>query len=200
MFLLITGASGAGKSTVRELIAADLPPAVESVELHDVVEPERFPTLTWRQRSTEAAVRRALALQAEGRHLLLAGDPVAAAELIAAPSAGELDAIAVCLLDLNRDAQTARLSARGDDPSLFVHHIAFADWMRAHARDAGHMPQVLQTGGWDQMRWDRLRERDGWAMRVLDTSALSAPAVAREVLTWCIDALAGRAPVMRPPS
>jgi energy-coupling factor transporter ATP-binding protein EcfA2 len=184
MFLLITGASGAGKSTVRSLIAADLPPTVESVELHDVVGPERFPTLAWRQRSTEAVVRRALALQAEGRHLLLAGDPVAAGEVIAAPSADELDGIAVCLLDLDRDAQTARLSVRGDDPSLYVHHISFADWMRAHARHAGHMPQVLQTGGWDQMRGGRLSDREGWAIRVLDTSALSPPAVAREVLTW----------------
>ncbi len=90
MFLLITGASGVGKSTVRGLIAADLPSAVEPVELHDVVGPERFPTLSWRQRSTEAVVRRAIALQAEGRHLLLAGDPVAAGEVIAAPSAREV--------------------------------------------------------------------------------------------------------------
>lgn len=200
MLLLVTGASGAGKSTVRRLIAADLRPAIESVELHHVVGSEPVPTLAWRQRSTEAVLRRALELQAQGRHLLLAGDPVAAGEVVAAPSAGELDGIAVCLLDLDPDVQTARLSARGDDPSLFVHHIAFADWMRAHARDAGHMPQVLQTGGWDEMRWDRLRDAAGWAMRVLDTSALTPQAVAREVLTWCRDALAGRAPVIRPPS
>ncbi|HEY3774796.1 MAG TPA: hypothetical protein VGL69_17470 [Solirubrobacteraceae bacterium] len=200
MLLLITGASGVGKSTVRRLIEADLPPTVDAVELHHVVGPEPVPTLAWRQRSTELVVGRALELQAQGRDLLLAGDPVAAGEVFAAPSAAELDGIAVCLLDLEPDAQAARLSARGDDPSLFVHHIAFADWMRAHARDAGHMPQVLQTGGWDEMRWDRLRNSDGWAMRVLDTSALTPQAAAREVLNWCRDALAGRAPVMHPPS
>jgi len=33
MLLLITGASGVGKSTVRELIAPNLTPLVESVEL-----------------------------------------------------------------------------------------------------------------------------------------------------------------------
>ena len=51
VFLLVTGASGAGKSTARQ----------------------------------------SLALQAQGRDLLLAGDPVAAGELIAAPSADQLD-------------------------------------------------------------------------------------------------------------
>jgi hypothetical protein len=50
MLLLLTGASGAGKST-------------------------------------ETVVQRALELQGVGRHVLLAGDPVAPGEVIAAPSA-----------------------------------------------------------------------------------------------------------------
>lgn len=200
MFLLVTGASGAGKSTARRLIAEQLEPSVRCVELHDVVAMERVPTLAWRQRSTEAVVRLALELQVEGRHLLLAGDPVAAGEVVAAPSADQLDGVAVCLLDLNPNAQAARLSDRGDDPSLFVHHIAFAEWMRGHARDPEHRSQVLQTGGWEPMRWDRLRDPDGWGMHVLDTSALSPETMAREVLGWCRDALAGRAPVLHPRS
>jgi hypothetical protein len=198
MLLLITGASGAGKSTVRRLISDELEPAVRCVELHDVVTMERVPTLEWRQRSTEAVVRFALELQAEGRHLLLAGDPVAAGEVIAAPSADQLDGVAVCLLDLDSAAQTARLSARGDDPSLFVHHVAFADWMRGHARDPAHMLQVLQTGGWAEMRWDRLAPGIEWSSHIVDTSALGAEEVAGDVLKWCHDALAGRAAVMRP--
>ncbi|MGA9859560.1 MAG: hypothetical protein WBQ18_16975 [Solirubrobacteraceae bacterium] len=49
------------------------------------------------------------------------------------------------------------------------------------------------------MRWERWSGSDdagGWAMHVLDTSSLTAEAVAREVLAWCRRALAGRAPVM----
>ena len=107
------------------------------MELHDVVEVPRVPTKAWRQQATEAVVRLALALQAQGRDLLLAGDPVAAGELIAAPSADQLDSVAVCLLDVDQEAQFARLSARGDDPASFVHHAAFADWMRGHAADPG---------------------------------------------------------------
>lgn len=116
MFLLVTGASGAGKSTVRRLIAHDLSPEVECVELGDVVDVPRFPTVAWRQEATEAVVQRALALEGKGRHLLLSGDPVAAAEVLAAPSADRLEAVGVCLLDVDPQAQAARLIKRGDDP------------------------------------------------------------------------------------
>jgi hypothetical protein len=200
MFLLVSGASGAGKSTVRRRVARQLEPGVECVELHDVVRVPRVPTLAWRQRATEAVVCRALELQEHARHLLLAGDPVAAGEVLAAPSADQLDAIAVCLLDVGRVAQKTRLAARGDDPALLVHHAAFADWMRGHAADPGHRPEVLQTDGWEQMRWERwsrLDEAGGWAMHVLDTSSLTADAVASGVLAWCRRALTGQAPIMQ---
>jgi predicted ABC-type ATPase len=79
VFLLVTGASGVGKSTVRALIEPELWPAVECVELSDVVPVPAVPTRVWRQQSTEAVVRRAIDIQGSGQHLLLAGDPVAAA-------------------------------------------------------------------------------------------------------------------------
>ena len=200
MFLLASGASGAGKSTARRLVAGELAPGAECVELHDVVPVPRVPTLMWRQRATEAVVCHALELQEHGRHVLLAGDPVAAGEVLAAPSADRLDGIAVCLLDVDRDTQAARLLARGDDAALLVHHAAFADWMRDHAADPHHRPEVLQTDGWEQMRWERwsrLDDTGSWAMHVLDTSSLTAAAVASELLAWCHRALAGQAPVMR---
>jgi hypothetical protein len=180
-------------------VAGELEPGVESVELHDVVPVPRAPTLAWRQRATEAVVCHALKLRKDGRHVLLAGDPVAAGEVLAAPSADRLDGVAVCLLDVARDAQAARLVARGDDPGLLVHHVAFAEWMREHATDPYHRLEVLQTDGWEEMRWERLSRLDqtgSWAMHVLDTSSLTAAAVATELLAWCRRALAGQAPSM----
>ncbi len=53
---------------------------------------------------------------------------------------------------------------------------------RAVAVDPRHRPEVLQTDGWDQMRWERLRRIDetgSWTMHVLDTSGLT-----RWPLTW----------------
>jgi hypothetical protein len=196
MFLLVTGASGAGKSTVRRAVAPELGDAVECVELGDVVEVPSVPTIAWRQRATEAVVRRALELQAEDRHLLLSGDPVAMGEVLAAPSADQLDGIAACLLDVNRTAQTARLASRGDDPALLVHHLAFADWMRGHARDPRHMPEVLTTNGWEEMRWERWTGDEArvgtWTIEVIDTSNLVVEQVATQILGWCRRALAGQ--------
>jgi len=202
MFLLVTGASGAGKSTVRRAVAPALSPDVECVELHDVIDVPAFPSLVWRQQATEAAVRRALDLQAEDRHLLLSGDPVAAGEVLAAPSAVELDGVAVCLLDLSPDAQSARLNRRGDDPALLPDHHAFAEWMRSQARDPRHMLHVLSTDGWEAMLWKRWTDIDpasgGWGMEVIDTTELAPQTVAAEILTWCRRALGGDAKVMFP--
>lgn len=201
MFLLLTGASGAGKSTVRKLVADELAPEVESVELAHAVSVPPAPTIAWRQQATEAVVQRALGLQAVGRHVLLAGDPVAAGEVIAAPSADKLDAIAVCLLDVNAETQAARLAQRGDDRRLLADHQAFAVWMRAHAQDPNHMPHVLTTNGWDAMHWERLRLLDprtgGWNVHVLDTSDHTTDEVADEILSWCRRALRGQAPQIR---
>ena len=196
MFLVVTGASGAGKSTVRRAIAPTLASdGVECVELHDVIHVPTVPTIAWRQQAVEAAVRRAVGLQARRRHLLLSGDPVAVGEVVAAPSADRLERIAACLLDLDADAQATRLGERGDDPTLLEHHVAFADWMRAHARDPEHMPHVLRTNAWPQMRWERGIE-GSWDVHVIETSRLSREQVADAVLGWARRALVGQAPVL----
>jgi hypothetical protein len=161
VLLLITGASGVGKSAVRKVVAPQLSPEVESVELTDVAPPTIARTLGWRQQAAEMAVRRALELRASGRHLLLTGDPVPAIEVVAAPSAPQLDAVAVCLLDASAEAQATRLAARGDDLTLVVHHQAFAEWMRRQATDPLHMPHVVSDQGWDEMRWERLEQLVG---------------------------------------
>jgi energy-coupling factor transporter ATP-binding protein EcfA2 len=199
MLLVVTGASGAGKSTARRAVAPALAPEVECVELGDVLPMPAVPDIVWRHKATELAVRRAIGRQAEGRHLLLSGDPVAAGEVLAAPSADQVSSIAVCLLDLSPEAQTARLRKRGDDLSLVHHHHAFAAWMREHARDPRHMPHVISTNGWEEMRWERLSRLEAgdpaWQMQVLDTSELEPAAVAAEIEAWCRRALAGDAPV-----
>src|ERR1700722_6627002 len=58
--MLITGASGVGKSTVRELVAPELWPEVECVELSHLSERPLAVTGVWRQQAVEAAVRRAV--------------------------------------------------------------------------------------------------------------------------------------------
>jgi energy-coupling factor transporter ATP-binding protein EcfA2 len=198
VLLLITGASGVGKSTVRVALAAELSPEVECVELADLTPLPAVMSRGWRQQTAEVAVRRAVELQASHQHLLLAGDPVPAIEIMAAPSAPGLDAVAVCLLDVSAEAQAVRLTARGDDPALLPHHQAFAAWMREQASDPLHMPHVVADQGWEGMRWERLdRLVDDWGMHTIDTSTLSKAEVAAAVREWCRRAVAGDAPTLR---
>jgi energy-coupling factor transporter ATP-binding protein EcfA2 len=197
MLMLVTGSSGAGKSTVRKAVTPVLSPEVVCVELRHVEPAPTFLTLEGRQRAAESAVRLALELQAEGRHLLLSGDPVAAAEVIAAPSAPGLDGIGVCLLDVSPEAQAARLAARGDDPALLHRHQGFAKWMRQHARDPRKDLHVLTTGGWDEMRWDRLASPDlHWHVETIDTTDRPVSVVSAEVVDWCRSVLDGQVPRM----
>jgi hypothetical protein len=187
VLLLLTGASGVGKSTCRIAIEAALGDELDCVELRDVVPIPAAPDVAWRQRSVEAVVQRALAGH---RDLLLAGDPVAPGELIAAPSADRLDRVAVCLLDCDSGSQTERLRRRGDPEELLPRHVAFADWMRGHVRDPRHMPEVIMDGGWAAMRWERLARAD-WSFDVIDTSGRSAADVAADSLAWVRAARSG---------
>jgi hypothetical protein len=183
---------------VRAIVAPELAPAVEAVELLDLTSRPEAMTKHWRQQAAEVAVRRAVELQASRRHLLLAGDPVPAAEVVAAPSAPGLDAIAVCLLDAAPEVQAERLVARGgDQPALLPHHQAFAAWMRRQASDPLHMTHVVSDGGWAEMRWERLEQvADSWRIHTVDTTHMNRREVAEAVLAWCRRALAGDAPAL----
>jgi energy-coupling factor transporter ATP-binding protein EcfA2 len=147
MLLLVTGASGVGKSTVRRLLDERLPPTVRAVELAQVVEIPAHYDIVWRQRSVERVVQLALVEQEARRHLVLIGDPVAPGEILAAPSSDRLEGFAACLLDCDPAEQERRLRGRGDPPELLPHHLAFTEWMRGHARDPGHRLEVI-TPGW----------------------------------------------------
>ncbi len=176
VLLLISGASGAGKSTVREAIAADLEPEVTAVELRHLDPIPQTPTQEWRQRMAERALQRAIELAEHGWHLLLAGDPVAPGEMLAAPSAPMVD-IAMCLLDIEH-SQRERLRRRGDPEEL---------------------PHVLSADGWDAMQWSRVTHMvgDRWRISVIDVSAMTRYEANQAALQWVTDALEGRAPVFR---
>lgn len=187
MFLLITGASGVGKSTVRQLVAAEFADVLEAAELAEVGGTPEW-SLHWRHQAVEQAVQRAIQAQQAGKHFLLCGDPVPPGEVYAAPSAGQLAHVAVCLLDVSPEAQQDRLLRRGDDPTLIPHHIAFATWMRQHVANLQHHPEVITQSGWEQMQWERWLGDDAqeppWDSTTIDTTDHSPAEVARLVRSW----------------
>lgn len=173
---------------MRRLIAPALAGRVESGELATLSDKPEW-SLSWRHQAIERVVQRAIQLQTTGKHFLLCGDPVPPGELLAAPSAGGLNKIAVCLLDISKDAQVQRLTARGDAPDLLPRHLAFAEWMRQHAADHRHRPEVItNNGGWEQMRWATWTSSacvdTPWRCHVIDTSHLPPQAIADQVLLW----------------
>jgi broad-specificity NMP kinase len=187
MFLLVTGASGAGKSTVRRLLEAEFAEVLEIAELATLGETPEW-NIAWRHRMVERMVRRALEVQREGKHFLLCGDPVPPGEVLAAPSADQLEPLAVCLLDVSEASQRARLMARGDDESLIPQHVAFAEWMRRHVVDHRYRPDVILQNSWSEMRWDRWVGDEHvalpWSSYVIDTTERSPVEVSRLVAKW----------------
>lgn len=187
MFFLVTGASGVGKTSARKLIESEIAEHVAACELATLgITPEW--SLRWRHQAVEQVVQLALSQRKSGKHFLLCGDPVPPGELYAAPSAGELEGIQVCLLDASPERQTERLTLRGDTADLIPHHIAFAEWMRHHAVDHRHRPEVIINQGWDQMRWHVWNSDEvmavPWNSQIINTSDLKPVEVARQVLSW----------------
>lgn len=187
MFFLVTGASGVGKSTVRKLIEAEVGERVAVCELASLgITPEW--SLRWRHQVVERVVQLALKHQQSGKHFLLCGDPVPPGELYAAPSAGHLAGIQVCLLDASPERQTERLTQRGDPAHLIPAHVAFAEWMRRHVLDHRHRPEVIINQSWNQMRWHVWNSSEimdvPWRCQIIDTSDLKPSDVARQVASW----------------
>ena len=165
MLFLLFGASAAGKTTALNALRRR---EIASVAMHDFDEigvPVRA-DITWRQASTEAWVRRAAQYQARGVDLILAGQ-VPLGEVLAAPSAPRVRAIAACLIDCDDETRVRRLQARG--PRWFARctgdladHLTWAAWMRRHADDSR------------------------WSVRRIDTSTRSTKRIADDLVAWML--------------
>lgn len=97
------------------------------------------------------------------------------------------------------DSHRERLRRRGDPEELSPRYAAFADWLRRHACDPRHMPEVLTTDSWPEMRWSRLTTMpiDRWRISVIDGSEMTRSDANQAALQWVTDAVEGQAPVFR---
>lgn len=193
MLLSLTGASGAGKSTLLAMLAEiDWGHPLACVEFDSIGVPEGADT-SWRHGAIEHWVQRALAEQEAGGHLLLCGQ-VPIGELLAAPSADQLDGIAICVLHCAPESRWKRLRERGWPDEDIVHHVRFGEWFFAHSADPEHAPEVIRVDSGAPMRWERWEDwRAGdprWQPRILDTDPLTPDQAAREVEAWARDSLA----------
>lgn len=193
MLFLLFGSSAAGKTAALKGVRERMP----ELAVHDFDEigvPPDADT-AWRQRANEIWLRRALGLQESGHDLLLAGQ-VPLGEILAAPSAAELEGISACLLDCDDEIRIGRIRARGPGwfarvPGELREHLNWAEWMRHHASSPSWRQDVIREAGAAEMRWERwARWREGdprWRVRVIDTSERPVEQVVDELTSWIKD-------------
>ncbi len=162
MLLNVTGSSCAGKTTllcrVAELLDRD---DVDAADFDEIGVPEDAVT-DWRHVANEQWIQRALDLQSQGRHLLIASQ-TPLGELLATPSAVELDAISNCVVDVADGDRVRRLrqrdSAKWSEETLEA-FVRWGRWHRHHAQDPSHLPDVIVKPSSVPMAWDRWADWD----------------------------------------
>jgi hypothetical protein len=187
MLLTIAGSSCSGKTTAARACAG-----LDRLVVHDFDEigVPSDSDVRWRQHSLETWLHRVLEYQDRGLDVLLTGQSPLG-EVLASPSAIQLDGIAACLLDVADDERWRRLEAR--DPGRWPHDakrrfVGWARWHRGHAADPRFQPAVLTSGAWDQMHWARwsawTSDDPRWSVTTIDTTGQAVEASAARIGRW----------------
>lgn len=190
VFFLLFGSSGSGKTFTLDHLSE-----IDRLAVHrfDEVGVPPHPDRAWRHTATEQWVMRALDYEAVGMDMLLEGQ-VPYGELLAAPSTPQLESVSACLLDCSDDVRLARLEARGTDwldraGGTVDDYLAWAEWLREHARDPQHRPEVItqDASGLAFERWADWRAGDPrWQVPVIDTDR-PIEVVTDATVTWIGD-------------
>jgi hypothetical protein len=140
----------------------------------------------WRQQTTEYWLQRAVAHQADPCDTLVCGGALLG-EILACPSAPQVNGIAVCLLDCADVVRIDRLRARGTHGAT-QDMLNWAAWQRLHAVDPQWRPDVIQRQSAPGMQWARWatwqRGDPRWQVWVVDTTTLSLDEVAERIASW----------------
>jgi len=184
MLFFVTGASGSGKTSVLPGLRASLP-QMDWRDFDEIGVPNPCPR-EWRPRTTEHWLQEALANQRRGRDTGVAGGAILG-EILACPSAPQLDAIKVALLDVHDVVRIDRLRGRNTHGAS-QEMLSWAAWQRMHAVDPQWHPDVIATAPVPEMRWDRWsgwqRGDPRWQVVVIDTTALSVQQVVERLVRW----------------
>jgi hypothetical protein len=191
VLFLVSGSSGAGKSTLATAVAR----RVERLAVHELGEFAEQPWAgepgwSYRRQPVERALARAGEYERDGIDMLLTEGVLG--ELLAAPSATEVEGIASCLLDCDDAERVRRLRARdnghvGDAHQLW-NFLVWALWLRRHADDPQLFAGPIRGDGdttWAWERWEGWQTGDPrWTTFVLDTTGQSVPRSAEQLAAW----------------
>ena len=178
----IAGASGSGKTAVMLPLKELLGDNIAVYDFDDIGVPEAADK-KWRQESTEKWLQKLLS---DGKDACLLGQ-IVLGEILACPSAKQIDKVSFCLLDVNDFERIQRLKKRntyGVDQNM----LNWSSWLRMHHQDPQWMQHVLKEDCWhglDFSVWDQLMDWSSNALvKALDTTKLTINQVATFIANW----------------
>ncbi len=178
----VAGASGSGKTSIMPEVKKILGDTFSVYDFDDIGVPKNADK-TWRQESTEKWLQKLLS---EGKDACLFGQ-IVLGEILACPSASQLENVTFCLLDVSDFERIERLKKRntyGADQNM----LNWSSWLRMHHQDPQWMQHVLKEGCWSGLqfsRWDQLTEWGSKAViTTMDTTGKSVNEVAAAVAQW----------------
>ncbi len=178
----IGGASGSGKTAVMPNLKELLGDNIAVYDFDDIGVPDAADK-KWRQESTEKWLQKLLS---DGKDACLLGQ-IVLGEILACPSAKQIDTVNFCLLDVSDVERIQRLKKRntyGADQNM----LNWSSWLRMHHQDPSWMQHVLKEECWHELdfsAWDQLSDWDNKAIvTVLDTTGLEINQVAESVADW----------------
>jgi hypothetical protein len=189
VLFLLSGSSGSGKSTLLDLIES----RVGNLELHELGERAAEPwngQPRWRSDLTEQWLREAVDLETAGRDLLVT--ELVLGEVLAAPSAVELDGIAACLVDCTDEERLRRIADRAPEEEYDAHRlwdfVAWGVWLRFHHADPRFFAGPIlgdADPAYRWKRWERWTAGDPrWRVFRLDTTGQTPQESAERLIGW----------------
>ncbi len=185
-FYFIAGASGSGKTAIMPALKTILGDTIAVYDFDDIGVPEGADK-KWRQESTEKWLQKLLS---ENKDACLLGQ-IVLGEILACPSAKQIEKVNFCLLDVNDLERIQRLKNRntyGADQNM----LNWSSWLRMHHQDPSWMQHVLKEDCWLGLYfnvWDQLINWDSRAtVTILDTSKAPINKVAESIAKWIKEA------------
>ncbi len=178
----IGGASGSGKTAVMPYLKELLGDGIAVYDFDGIGVPEGADK-KWRQESTEKWLQKLLI---DGKDACLLGQ-IVLGEILACPSAKQIDKIHFCLLDVSDFERIQRLKKRnthGTDQNM----LNWSSWLRMHTRDPQWTSHVIQEDAADIMDFTRLSPLKSYEevanVKILDTTDLALHEVAQGLADW----------------
>jgi len=178
----IAGASGSGKTAIMKNLQEILGENIAIYDFDDIGVPDNADK-KWRQESTEKWLQKLLS---DNKDACLLGQ-IVLGEILACPSAKQLDKINFCLLDVSDFERIQRLKKRhtyGIDQNM----LNWSSWLRMHHQDPQWVQHVLTESCWhglDFSVWDHLTNWNRKAfVKTLDTTRLTINQVAKFIAKW----------------